>query len=456
MSEAQREPFERHEHLDEPGIIGARWWQQSLAEQGDAVSRRSALGGILIATGAIMAAGVAFSTCVAAVSSGGGDDYRTESRGALDMQREYGWSFGAAAERLTFDGTSTRAFDRAALGHLADDLRPASARHAPFFVPTLFQSPSALARSIPQGDTPTTTPLSQALTPIFTPAMDRAYRAGRALASLFRGQSPAAAVLVDLPGPEAVAFAAGAAGVLDPVFLFDNWPHPRGVVPAHLTLAAAAYYQPLFARRKAASGAPLFVLDRARLASYVDDAAQFDNRHVARLPSAAQLKSLGVQHVLHVVPSSAIPQEMDDLNDDFVLYAKAGIEVRLLGADAFSQDPGTSAEPAADEDDLVPRAYYGGSARSHLWFWTDYPWIRPPSSKPPPQAPSMSRPGKDYIVRARTTPFSTGSPSTGGTRPRPGGFGTVSVVVAVATGAILGAKLSRSGSWLRSSSWGGG
>jgi hypothetical protein len=32
----------------------------------------------------------------------------------------------------------------------------------------------------------------------------------------------------------------------------------------------------------------------------------------------------------------------------------------------------------------------------------------------------------------------------------------VPVVIAVATGAVLGAKLSRSGSWLRTSSWGGG
>ena len=42
------------------------------------------------------------------------------------------------------------------------------------------------------------------------------------------------------------------------------------------------------------------------------------------------------------------------------------------------------------------------------------------------------------------------------TPPRPIAFGTVPVVIAATTGVILGAKMSRSGSWTRSSSWGGG
>ena len=62
--------------------------------------------------------------------------------------------------------------------------------------------------------------------------MEVAYRRGKALASLFKGNAAAAMVVVDLAGPEAVAFAAGAASAFDPVFAFDNWPHPRGVVPS--------------------------------------------------------------------------------------------------------------------------------------------------------------------------------------------------------------------------------
>lgn len=458
MSEPKSEPFNREEFLDEPGIIGARWWQRSLDAGGDPVSRRSALGVVLLASGAVMGLGM----CVSVMSAGSGssdDEFRTEPRAALDMQKEYGWSFGATGELLTFDGQSLKPFDRAALAKMPDDFRPSRGQHAAYYMPTLFQSPSALPRKTPGGETGSGTSLKDALRPVFTPAMEKAYRSGRALASLYKGEAPAAAVVVDLPGPEAVAFAAGAAGVLDPVFLFDNWPHPRGVVKAHLTLGAAAYYQPLFARKRAPSGAmPLFVLDRTRLTPYTDEATQFDNRHVAHVPSAAQLKSLGISRVLYVAPTSGDAKELDDLNDDFVLYAGAGIDVKIVAADAFSPDPNesvSSSPPDDDTDASPPRHYYGGRTASHAYFWVDYPWVRSRSATTPTE-PSMSRPGKDYVPRARVTPYSTGAPSTSKPRPRPVGFGSVPVVIAVATGAILGAKLSRSGSWNRSSSWGGG
>lgn len=450
MTEATREPFNREESLDEPGIVGARWWQRSLAAPSDPVTRRSAMTTMLLASGAIAAGGVLFTV----LAAGGSSDYRTEDRSALEMQKQYGWSFGAVTDNLTFDGVTLKPFDRAALARMPDDLRP-TGRAATYYVPTLFQSPAALPKATPSGDTGTVVPLKDALKPIFTPAMDRAYRQGRALASLFRGRSPNAAVIVDLPGPEAVAFAAGAAGVLDPVFLFDNWPHPRGVVPAHLTLAAAAYYQPLFARKKAPAGAaPLFVLDRARLSTYGDDSTQFDNRHVARVPSAAQMKSLGVSRVLYVTPLGNDPKELDDLNDDFVLYAQTGLDVKVAGADAFQPD--ATEVPVSrppDDDDEPPRYYYGGRVASHDYFWTDYPWIKAP---PAATEPGFMRLGKSYVPRARPTAFSSGAPSSSAPRLRPVGFATVPVVVAVATGLVMGAKLSRSGTWNRTSGWGGG
>ncbi|APR77204.1 Hypothetical protein A7982_02551 [Minicystis rosea] len=468
MSQATNQPFQRDESLNEPGIIGARWWQKSLTEQPDAVSRRAALTALLVAGGTFAAIGVFTAAAVSTTGSGSSsDDYRTEPRGSLDMQKEYGWSFGAVGESLTFDGETLKPFDRAALAQLPDDLRPALRQNAPYFVPTLFQSPTALPRSVPSGDTGMTTPLKDALKPIFTPAMDKAYRRGRALALLWKGRDAGAVVIVDLPGPEAVAFAAGAAGVFDPVFLFDNWPHPRGVVPAHRTLAAAAYYQPLFAKKKALAGAPsLFVLDRARLVPYTDEATQFDNRHVARLPSAPQVKQLGAEHVLYVVPTSGDVVELDDLNDDFVLYARGGLDVKMVAADAFDPDPADNApvqHPDDEDESSVPRYYYGGRSITHLWFWSDYPWVkiappRPLSSRPAgePVEPAIARPGKSYVPRPRVTPFSSGAPIAGGARPKPPGFGSVPVVIAVATGVVLGAKLSRNGTWNRTSGWGGG
>jgi hypothetical protein len=466
MSEPPREPFGREEFLDKPGIVGARWWQRSLEAPPDRVARRQAVQAILFAGGALALLGVGLAVAGASSSS----DYRTEPRNALDMQKEFGWSFGANAEPLTFDGESKRPFDRGALARLADDLRPARKEHLPWYVPTLFQSPAALPRSAPKEEATPPTPLTTALVPIFTPAMSVAYRRGKALAGLFNNTAAHAMVVVDLPGPEAVAFAAGAASAFDPVFALDNWPHPRGVVPAHQTLAAAAYYQPLFARHAASSSLPLLVLDRRRIDAYTDDASQFDNRYLAQVPGAAALKMLGIQHVLYVAPSGT-DKELDDLNDAFVLYAKGGLDVKLVGADAFGVDAGDGAGPPSGPDDDRPYYYYGSSVASNGWFWHDYPWIKLPApsrwgetpqtprpGRPQgagPERPAAAMPGTAYVPTARATPFSTGAPGLAAPA-RPSGFGTVAVVVSVATGVVLGAKLLRSGSWNRSAGGFGG
>jgi hypothetical protein len=453
---ASKEPFEQTEFLDKPGIVGARWWQRSLAEA-PTVNRRNAIRNVLLVGGGLAGMGALLAVIGAATSD---DDYRTESRSALEMQKEFGWNFGAAAENLIFDGESRKAFDRAALDRLPSDMRPARADLSPYFVPTLFQSPPSLPRSKPAEDPAPFTPLRDALRPIFTPAMDVAYRRGRGLASLFKGVSAGAMLVVDLPGPEAVAFAAGAAQVFDPVFTFDNWPHPRGVVQAHLTLAACAYYQPLFARAlstRERSAPPLFVLDRARLSPYTDDASQFDNRHVARLPGDHALGPLGIRRVLYVVRTASDLVELDDLNDDFVLYDASRIDVKIVAASAFAPDPaGTPLPSDTDKQDPedFPPYYYGGRAESHAWFWTDYPWATAKARASMP--PAVESPGKSYKPRPRATAYSSGAPGGSITKPRPPTFGTVPVLIALGTGAILGAKLSRSGTWNRSSSGSGG
>ena len=495
--------YSRDRLVDKPGIVGARWWHASLADQDAQIKRRTAIRNILIAGGVIAGFGAMLAMCVKAAASGGGigsPDVSDQRKTSLDMQKDYGWSFGAVNEPLVFDGVTTKPFVAGALQALTTDLAPASKKLVPFFQSTLFQSPDAVPPSLGKLDPTEVTgfrALSVVLQPIFTPAMEAAYARGKSLASLFaslgeQGQTPASAktaVVVDLAGPEAVAFAAGAVTAFDPVFLFDNWPHPRGVVRAQETLSAAAYFQPLFAEAKKApkaGRAPMFVLDRRRIAPYTDDATEFDNRYVAKLPpSAAAMRALDATRVLYVVPTRGdASRELDDLNDELVLYAAGGVDVKAVSLDMFSggtsafsvdltaptlldagiknipaglepRPPGPGGVPlkAGNESDRLLEesgyVYYGGTRGSHHAFFADYPFAKP--ARPATTRPA-GNPGKSYVPQARASTYSSGAPTASTTKPRPSGFGTVPVVIAVGTGIILGARYSRSGSWNRTSS----
>lgn len=478
-------PFHKNAQVDKPGIVGARWWHAALADQGAQIVRRDAIRNILIVGGVIAGLGTMLAFCgIAASSSSSGSgsipsDAQEQRKTALDLQKAHGWSFGAVGETLVFDGTTTMPFDRTALAMLPSELQPARSDLLPYHIRTLFEAsyatPSSLGTLAPE-EAAGFQPLANVMQPLKTPAMETAYARGKSLASVFAALSDAggsaadtkAAVIVDLVGPEAVAFAAGAADVFDPVFLFDNWPHPRGVVRSHETLAAAAYYQPLFAKARSASGPgaakrpPMFVIDRRRLTPYTDDATQFDNRYVAKLPvPTSALKALGVQKLLYVVPTTAdVVAESDDLNDDFVAYQKDGVEVRPIAADAFVKGSAAAVppggKPGSTSDEYLTDSgytYYGGSPTSHHSFFLVHPWI----SRPP--RPATVRPpttvAASYVPKTRTTPYSSGTtPTTTSSRARPTNFGTVPVLVAVGTGVVLGARYSRSGSWNRSS--GGG
>lgn len=480
-------PFARDRQVDKPSIIGARWWHEALVDRDAEIARRTAIRNILIAGGVIAGFGAMLAMCVKASSSGllsSAPAVSDARKTSLDMQKEYGWSFGAVGEPLVFDGVTTKPFEPGALQKLPVDLAPASKSLLPFFQATLFQSPDAQPPSLGKLDIAEISAfqvLSAVMKPIFTTAMAGAYARGQSLASLFlsiteAGQTPPganaganpakAALLVDLSGPEAVAFAAGASAAFDPVFLFDNWPHPRGVVRAQETLSAAAYYQPLFAesRRKSRPGRlPMFVLDRRRISSYTDDAKEFDNRYVAKLPtSAAAMRALDVVHLLYVVPKrSDASRELDDLNDELVLYTAGGLDVKAVSLDMFDTDA-TSALDAAvstssESEKLLTASgnvFYGGSRGSHHAFFVDYPWAKPAH---PATARPTTNPGKSFVPRARATLYSSGNPSGAVTaKPRPTSFATVPVVIAVGTGVILGARYQRNGSWNRSSGGFGG
>jgi hypothetical protein len=251
---------------------------------------------------------------------------------------------------------------------------------------------------------------------------------GAALADLFRpahtgdDSKSDTALLVDLPGGDAVAVASAVAGVFEPVFLFDNWPHPRGVVPSHEVVSAAVYYRPLLVATRAArpEGAPpAFIIDSHRLNPYRDESDAFDNRYLARLPSAAALQRLGIRHLLYVT-ENPVDHEADDLNDDFVAFRGAGIDVKMVALSDFRR---------TDDRGAAGVYSYGGSPHPHVWFWHSYGWYAPPAPAPrvEPAPVGLSR-GATFQPAPRPTIFSSasvgGMPGFG--KQKPSGFGRVS------------------------------
>jgi hypothetical protein len=259
-------------------------------------------------------------------------------------------------------------------------------------------------------------------------------------------------LIVDLPGPEAVAFAAGAGKVFDPIFTFDNWPHPRGVVPAHSTLAAAAYYQPTFAKlakeRNKDTALAMMVLDRNRLNAYKDDSTQFDNRYLAKLPPADKLANLNVKRVIYVVPGASDIPELDDLNADFIEYGKKDVKVHLVAASDFRQDdeiPAKDKTRLEEEEDYPPYVYGGdwGGSSGDGGFYADYPIdsSRAKGAKSPGSVSSA----KSYSPSSRSTSYTSSTSGPSGTTKTTtsggadGSFGYTSIAVAAAGGAVLGA-----------------
>jgi hypothetical protein len=393
-------------------------------------SRRSSMTGILVGLGLVAAAGATVFAISRAASSDDPEEAREEMRKSLEMQRDYGWKFGAVSETVAFDAIYTQKYAREALKTLEEDLAPGNVQSL-YYVRTLFQSPEAVPRlTLPDGEQARVTPLAEALQPILTPGMTVVEKRGRALGALLAQATMPVVVVVDLVGEEAVAFAAGASSSLTPVFLFDNWPHPRGVVPSHRTLGAAVYYQPVFAKAKKErkpTAPPMYVLERGRLATYTDSASQFDNRYVAKLPS--KVAPSGTK-VLYVVPTASALPELDDLNGLFLEWLKAGVEVRALAADAFVVNGDT--------------AVFGGDPKIEAAFFGTYPWKPPTVTRV--EVP-LNEKAERYAPLARPSASQIDAAT----------IGVAAVMIGVGTGLILGSKLNRNGSWNRvNTSYGGG
>jgi hypothetical protein len=308
-----------------------------------------------------------------------------QAQAALEAQQLDGWNVGDEGQPLAFPGAqpadiSGGAGWREAMTTLADRLSPTQPLWQPYYAPTLFQSLEA----------PRSADLRAVISPIFTSEMAVASRRGEALLSGFMENGVCrsdVALVVDVPGPEAVALAAALAPCFEPVFVFDNWPHPNGVVPAHLTLGATLYMLPQLERARsgrAPSAPPMFVLDRQRLAPYDDDSAQFDNRYFVGLPSREALQAAGIRHLLYVTRDEAAT-DADDLNGDLVALDHAGIDVKMLALSDFSETPlpgwREAPQPVCPPAPFAgpgPHFYFGGSPATHGCFAWWYGWRTPP------------------------------------------------------------------------------
>jgi hypothetical protein len=374
---------------------------------------------------------------------------------SLQLQKEHGWNVGAESSIvILYDRASSdsqkgfnyiRYRSSPTLLNLAFQPRPLALR--PYAVNTLAQS---LGQSS----------LSVLMAPVYNARMQMAYDKGATMGHdilLATDNAQKTALIVDLPGPEAVAFGAGIADQAHLVPTFDNWPHPLGVVQSHQTLGAMLYYAAEIEQKKAQvpDGGPVaFLLDANRLAAYGDASDRFDNRYPAKIPEVSQLKAMGITNVMYVTSSRAVAREQDDLNDAFVAYKGQGVDVAVMPLDAFT--PGTGNPPPGAQ----VRYYYGGQPSTHYYFFTHYPFYayRPAliintsvAYRGPLVAPVFVRP--IYAPVIRPTVFS--GLRVGGVagigRVRPAGFGRTSV--RVAGGRVAAVRVGRTGSFTRGGSF---
>jgi hypothetical protein len=393
---------------------------------------------------------------------------------SLDLQRRHSWNLGAEERRLLFrnttevDATGSADWKRYTdPSRLLEAWRPRSRSWEPFMVPTLMQALEAES-------------LRQQIRPIFTSAMQGAFKRGEVLRKDLLSQvtkGPETLFIADLPGPEAVAFGAGLAGWADLVATFDNWPHPMGVVPSHETLAAMIYYASYVQEQKKQVPEPtpgLLLLDSRRLSPYTDGSDQFDNRYLANVPLANTLQERGIRHVLYVVPNRDQKQESDDLNDEFVEYKAKQIEVSIFPLSDIEQVQERVVEKQPDgttQTVVHQNYYYGGGFGSHLGFLMLYSFLAPRpmfyydypyggGRRVTRNDTRVTRRPPSYTPRPRPTQFS-GTRVGGGSgvgRTKPTGFGrtTVRSRGGRVTGVGRGVTGSRSGSFGRGGVFSGG
>ncbi len=442
--------------------IGTEWWEEKInRRQANKKVAQIVAGGALVAT---MGAGIWL-----AASSDSDDDDDEVQFDSNELQKKNGWNVGSTDKHLAFPDQfvvtkdslySDKWREYVQADKLIEAYRPDGSPFLPYSAPTLAQ-----ALSEPS--------LKDEMKLYFSPEMARAYSRGLGVKALIEENKNNDKIIMfaDIPGAEAIAFGAAIADVANLITTFDNYPHPIGVVPSHFTLSAMIYYAAEIAEKKKSTDKKLinvFLCDSNRFKEQINEDAEFDNRYMVKIPTIEDLKKNSIENVLYCTQNRT--NEVDDLNDDFVEYTKAGINIKLIDLKDF-QPEGQNGAPGTDSlsnqpagaiqtryQSAPPVYYYGGSHSFIPMFFYYHAFMS--YSRPMPRMTSFGgstlRPSS-YAPAARQTIFS--SRAVGGAggigRTRPSGFGRVTTRVSSRTGGITGFRPGRSGSFGRVGGRGG-
>ncbi|MBI3856376.1 MAG: hypothetical protein HY293_11875 [Planctomycetes bacterium] len=191
-----------------------------------------------------------------------------------------------------------------------------------------------------------------------------------------------AAVFVDLPGEQSVAWGASLRKFgLQPVLAINNWPHQFGILRLERPLGALIYHA------AAASAAPLpaaanpaFLLERSRLGQKGLDPSphEFDNRFFhpsTDFPSASGFKNRGINRIVYINPrGTTAGSEEDDLNEYFAELARYGLQFTYVKAAPDTYDTAlvtpSSRSTIFTKDSI---AQYTSSPTYHSHYYHSYP-----------------------------------------------------------------------------------
>ncbi|MCX6156236.1 MAG: hypothetical protein NT007_18960 [Candidatus Kapabacteria bacterium] len=434
----------------------SEWWNQSQ-------TRRNNLGTMItLGIGTVIIGGVIINEIFE-----DSDDVEQQSD-SLSLQKKEGWNIGSDDKALYFDGKPTETdsknskdwFNFLKPANLLKAYQPTNVNFAPFVVPTLVQSldNSSLVNRMRLNS---------------NPDINKAYSKGLGMREVIKKAKNPEEILyiVDSEGPESVAFGAALADVADLIITFDNWPHPIGVVPSHDTLSELIFFAKEVQEKAALrpkNAPPVFLLDRKRYVEKINPDTQFDNRYMAKLPTAENLKQMNIKSILYFVPDRSVQNELDDLNDDFAAFKSAGIDLQMVPLSDFtkeeSNDTTTNHQQPRNEPDMrnggyyesQPSYYYGGGY-SHLgFFFMNYAMMRPSYTIVQSRMPASRISPPRYTPASRPTVFNrTGYSAKSIGKSRPSSFGTVRTSVSKSSGKLSGVRAGGHGSFGRGGSFGG-